>query len=171
MLSHLPFLASDHAPLYLQLTPEFKGNTCRRPFRFEAAWLQHNEFQDMLTASWDRNIDTREALKRLEMKLRKWNKEVFGNVQRKKDTLLLEIKEIQDRLEQDHSDEILVKEGELLKELEVVLEQEEVIWFQKSREKWVVHGDRNTKFFHMSTVIRRRRNRVEMLKAEKLMDI
>lgn len=57
-----------------------------------------------------------------------------------------------------------MKEGELLKEFEIVLEQEELIWFQKSREKWIVHGDRNTKFFHMSTIIRRRRNKVDMLK-------
>lgn len=28
----------------------------------------------------------------------------------------------------------------------------------------MAHGDRNTKFFHMSTIIRRRRNRVDMLK-------
>lgn len=79
----------------------------------------------------------------------------------------MEITEILDKIEQDLSDEILVKEGELLKELEIVLEQEEVLWFQKSWEKWCVHGDRNTKFFHMSTIIRRKRNRVEMLKKDK----
>ena len=163
-VSHLPFLASDHAPLYLQLTPEVKGNVCRRPFRFEAAWLQHSNFQELLSASWDRDIDTREALARLGATLRKWNKEVFGNVQRRKEELVMKIKDIQERIEQNNSDEMLVREEELLKELEIVLEQEEVIWFQKSREKWVAHGDRNTKFFHMSTVIRRRRNRVEMLK-------
>lgn len=39
-----------------------------------------------------------------------------------------------------------------------------MIWFQKSREKWVVHGDRNTTFFHASTIVRRRRTRIEMLK-------
>ena len=55
-----------------------------------------------------------------------------------------------------------MKEGELLKEFEIALAQEEHIWFQKSREKWVLHGDKNTKFFHMSIIIRR--NRVEMLK-------
>ena len=165
-MRHLPFLASDHAPLYLQLTPEVKGDARRRPFRFEAAWLQHNEFQNLLTASWDRDIDTREALRRLEVTLRKWNKEVFRNVQRRKEDLLMEITEIHDKIEQDLSDEILVKEGELLKELEIVLEQEEVLWLQKPREKWCVHGDRNTKFFHMSTIIRRKRNRVEMLKKD-----
>ncbi|XP_013639450.1 PREDICTED: uncharacterized protein LOC106344673 [Brassica oleracea var. oleracea] len=150
------------------LTPEVKGDARRRPFRFEAAWLQHNEFLDLLTASWDRDIDTREALRRLEVTLRKWNKEVFRNVQRRKEDLLMEITEIHDKIEQDLSDEILVKEGELLKELEIILEQEEVLWLQKLREKWCVHGDRNTKFFHMSTIIRRKRNRVEKLKKDEI---
>ena len=103
----------------------------------------------MIGASWNRDIDTREALTRLEVTLRKWNKEVFENVQRRKEELVMEIKEIQEKIEHEHSDELLVKEKELLKEFEIVLEQEEVIWFQKSREKWVVHGDNNTKFFHM----------------------
>lgn len=46
----------------------------------------------------------------------------------------------------------------------MVLEQEELIWFQKSREKNIALGDRNTKYFHTSTIVRRRRNRIEMLK-------
>ena len=43
-----------------------------------------------------------------------------------------------------------------------------MLWFQKSRGKWCVHGDRNTKFFHMSTIIRRKRNRVEKLKKDEI---
>ncbi|KAL8162848.1 hypothetical protein V2J09_014337 [Rumex salicifolius] len=51
-------------------------------------------------------------------------------------------------------------------ELDKVREQEETLWFHKSREKWVALGDRNTSFFHMSTIIRRRRNGIEMLKGD-----
>lgn len=36
-VTHLPFLASDHAPLYIQLAPVGRGDPRRRPFRFEAA--------------------------------------------------------------------------------------------------------------------------------------
>ncbi|CAL9020979.1 unnamed protein product [Prunus brigantina] len=37
----------------------------------------------------------------------------------------------------------------------------------KSRLKWLQEGDRNTKFFHLTTIIRRRRNRIERLKDDK----
>lgn len=58
-----------------------------------------------------------------------------------------EIKALQDVLEHSQTDDMLRKEEELIKEFEVVLEQEEMVWFQKSREKWIALGDRNTSFF------------------------
>ncbi|CAA7029675.1 unnamed protein product [Microthlaspi erraticum] len=126
VVTHLPFLSSDHAPLYIQLSPEIAGDPRRRPFRFEAAWLKHDGFQDLMKASWKGDLNTNVALR--------------------------------------PSDTLLVREEDLIKALDVVLEQEEMIWFQKSREKWIPLGDRNTRFFHTSTVIRRQRNRIEMLK-------
>lgn len=48
---HLPFLSSDHAPLYVQLSPEMQGDPRRCPFCFEAAWLSHSGFKDLLLAS------------------------------------------------------------------------------------------------------------------------
>lgn len=164
VVTHLPVMASDHAPLYLQLSPEAKGNPERRPFRFEAAWLNHPGFKDLLANSWRNELSTPEALEGLRVKLRQWNKEVFGDINKKKETLLQDIKGIQDLLEVTQSDALLNQEESLLKELDVVLEQEEILWFQKSREKWIELGDRNTKYFHTSTIIRRRRNRIEMLK-------
>lgn len=58
VVTHLPFLSSDHAPLYLQLEPETRGNPSRRPFRFEAAWLKHEGFRELLQASWNGNLTT-----------------------------------------------------------------------------------------------------------------
>lgn len=165
-ITHLPFYSSDHAPLYVQLTPEVKGDPRRRPFRFEAVWLQHEGFKELLVSSFNKCLSTTEPLNNLRVKLRKWNKEVFGDVQRKKERLMQELNSIQGRLEVTQSDALLQDEEILIKELDMVLEQEEMIWFQKSREKFIVHGDRNTKFFHTSTVIRRRRNRIKMLKAD-----
>ena len=36
--------------------------------------------------------------------------------------------------------------------------------FQRSREEWIAYGDINTKFYHASTLVRRKRNRIERLK-------
>ena len=51
-------------------------------------------------------------------------------------------------------------ETSLREEYEHILLQEELLWYQKSRERWVRFGDRNTRFFHTQTVIRRKRNKI-----------
>ncbi|XP_010463327.1 PREDICTED: uncharacterized protein LOC104743994 [Camelina sativa] len=163
-VTHLPFLSSDHAPLYIQLCPEVRSDPSRRPFRFETAWLSHPGFKELLQNSWNSDVSTPQALNGLRVHLKRWNKEVFGNVQQRKDKLVAEIQAVQDLLDVHQTDVLLDQEEVLLKEFEVVLEQEELIWFQKSREKWFVLGDRNTSYFQTSTVIRRRRNQVEMLR-------
>lgn len=164
VVTHLPFLSSDHAPLYLQLSPVKSGDPKRCPFRFEAAWLTHAAFKDLLVASWDGRLSTPAALEVLRVKLRKWNRDVFGEVQKRKEKLVSAIKEVQDTLLFVPTNDLIIREAELTREMDVVMEQEEVIWFQKSREKWIPLGDRNTKFFHTSTIIRRRRNSIDMLK-------
>lgn len=55
-------------------------------------------------------------------------------------------------------------EGDLQRELNEVLNQEQELWALKSRMNWMVLGDKNTSFFHVSTIIRRKRNRISCLK-------
>ena len=40
----------------------------------------------------------------------------------------------------------------------------EILWHQKSRELWLKHGDKNSKFFHLSTTIQRRRDNIDAIK-------
>lgn len=109
-------------------------------------------------------MTTPEALVELRTKLKKWNREVFGDIHKRKEDLLSKIKEIQNLLDSSQTDDLLSQEEVLIQDLDRVLEQEEILWLQKSRERWIVEGDRNTSLFHISTVIRRRRNRIESLK-------
>ncbi|GLT66683.1 hypothetical protein SLA2020_390370 [Shorea laevis] len=50
------------------------------------------------------------------------------------------------------------------KALQEELKREELLWKHKSRVTWLTTKDLNTKFFHLSTIIRRRRNAIEFLK-------
>lgn len=61
----------------------------------------------------------------------------------------------------------LIKLGARLRQdLDEILKQEEVLWYQKARVEWINDGDRNTSYFHMSTVLRRWRNKIVSLKNE-----
>jgi len=54
-------------------------------------------------------------------------------------------------------------EASIQQEYNDVLKQEEILWYQKSRENWVKLGDRNTSFFHTQTLVRRKRNKLQGL--------
>ncbi|KAI9112067.1 hypothetical protein K1719_016963 [Acacia pycnantha] len=52
----------------------------------------------------------------------------------------------------------------LLRQIEELMYQEENYWWQRSRIAWLTSGDRNSKFFHLTTVIRRTRNAILSIK-------
>ncbi|KAJ1399226.1 Zinc finger, CCHC-type [Sesbania bispinosa] len=49
-------------------------------------------------------------------------------------------------------------------QIELLRKQENIYWAQRSRIKWLHHGDRNSKFFHASTIQRRDRNKLFRLR-------
>ncbi|CAA7024104.1 unnamed protein product [Microthlaspi erraticum] len=123
-----------------RLAPVAVRDPKRRPFRFEAAWLKHPGFKELLQTSWKGELCTMEALSMLRRTLVRWNREVFGDVMKRKERLLRAIAEVQEELLLGPLDALLVREEDLTKELDVVLEQEEMIWFQKARENGFLWG-------------------------------
>lgn len=63
-----------------------------------------------------------------------------------------------------YSHQLQMLEIDLLREYNQILEQEETFWAQKSRVQWLQQGEKNTRFFHLSTICRRRRNRISILR-------
>nr|KYP31768.1 Transposon TX1 uncharacterized [Cajanus cajan] len=131
---------SDHCPLLLRQEGS-RDISHDRPFRFQATWATHKDFEDAI----------------------QFNHEVFGNITTRKKALQRRLRRVQLQLETRDSESLSRLEKAIQAELDETCLQEEYLWFQKSREKWVRFGDRNTSFFHAQTLARRKRNKIKGL--------
>lgn len=160
---HLPPFKSDHRPLLVQFKAERACNKRRRPFRFLAAWLTHDDFQRFMKCNWHKNMPWNHQMHRFKQDLEKWNKEIFGNIFARKKSLLRQLESINAQMVFNNNPHLVEQQYNIWKEYEEVLGQEEILWFQKSRSKWLAFGDKNSRYFHGITIVRRRRNMVEMI--------
>ena len=54
-------------------------------------------------------------------------------------------------------------QDQLTNEYNEILQLEEELWVMKSRVNWTIFGERNTSFFHMTTLARRSRNIISII--------
>lgn len=92
-----------------------------------------------------------------------FQKDVFGSVLARKREIERRLRGIEWVLAEVDSASLTRLQADLLHEYEMILFQEETSWFQKSRERWIKLGSRNTAFFHAQTVIRRKKNKIHGL--------
>lgn len=93
--------------------------------------------------------------------LKIWNKENFGHIQSSILFLNQKLSQIQS---EDPLETSMSQEEHLKMALTEQLKREEILWKQKSRLQWLTTTDLNTKFFHMTSTMRRRRNNISHLK-------
>nr|KYP48705.1 Transposon TX1 uncharacterized [Cajanus cajan] len=138
----LPRAHSDHHPLILRSSGGHMV-TQKRPFRFEAAWCSHQGYEAVVWNAWKQSSGN--ILESLSL-IRKCLGTRLGGLER--------------YLEKVDSRRHALLYQELFQQYELVLQQEETLWYQKSREKWIKLGNKNTAFFHTQIVVRRKRNRI-----------
>ena len=105
-----------------------------------------------------------QKLKNLKHTLKLWNKHTFGNIFDSQKKLREQLGEIQHQIRlHGLINEIKDQELEINQQLEARKKQEEILWKQKSRVQWLKEGERNTKFFHRTTIHRRHTNKITHL--------
>ncbi|XP_019164608.1 PREDICTED: uncharacterized protein LOC109160818 [Ipomoea nil] len=158
---------SDHNPLMFTEVAGRPPDRDLRPFRFEAAWLDRQDYALIWKNSSSGDINDFESIiTNITEQSKHWNKDFFGNIFRRKRDLETRIRGIQQHPNYVVSRSLQVLEKNLAAELDQTLDQEEALWFQKSRMSWIKDGDRNTRFYHNSALIRRNKNRVRFLKIQ-----
>lgn len=137
-----------------------------RPFCFISCWLTDNRFPHIVKRSWTRDVTWSSAAASFRENVMVWNNQVFGDVFRRKRWLMRKLERINAKMKMSHDTFVDHLHRKLWQDYQRVLLQEEMIRRQKSRCMWVKHGDINTRFFHLSTRIWRKRNKIEVLASE-----
>ncbi|GLU24163.1 hypothetical protein SLE2022_401190 [Rubroshorea leprosula] len=159
-LFHLPRTHSDHCPILLDLNPSCPRSGSR-PFRLENFWIEHPDFQNIIHQVWvDTNTNTAKSVELTMNRAKAWSLATFGNIFKKKEKLLARIEGIQKSHAYNFSSFLWNLERDLLQQYNDILNWEADLWFMKSRTDWIADGDRNTRFFHVTSLKHRSRNRI-----------
>ena len=106
-----------------------------------------------------------QKLRKLKAPLRKWNREVFGNIELKIQDYKKELDKLDmkaQEMELQESD--WCRRNALQSQLWLWIIRKERYWRQMSRCKLIKEGDKNTRYFHTLATIRRRRNTITLIK-------
>ncbi|KAK7836759.1 putative ribonuclease h protein [Quercus suber] len=151
-VTHLSRVFSDHCPVLLELSrpPPTDQN---RPFRFQIMWIHHPEFPNIVKEAWELEANLNVAIKKFTESANHWNRSVFGNLFTRKRRVLARLYGVQKALAIGPSQFLVRLEKELAEEYLIIMQQEEEYWALKSRLNWAIYGNRNTSFFHVSTLV------------------
>lgn len=154
---------SDHNPIILSCNIEDWGPP---PWRFEGMWCLDNSILDLMAEWWNSfevigppGFQLAKKFQLLKAKLRVWNRDVFGNTNRKFEWTLEQLKLLDQLLDEDNiTDAQVTARNQLKLKFEDITDMQELHIKVKSRIQWQLDGDRNTKFYHRIAKSRRRRN-------------
>ena len=163
----LAMIGSDHAPLIFDTHMERERT--KRPFRFFEVWTNEESCRHEVQTAWEEEHRGGpgtllvKKMHKVGIRLSRWSKQKFGKLRE-------EIQELENRLLQVQNlaptQTYLEEEAQIQIEIQEKWRQTESMSRQRSRELWLHHGDRNSKFFHTATIIRRKRNFIWAIKQE-----
>lgn len=163
-VTYLPRTRSDHCPLLLSPSNIHRENSTR-PFRLETTWLECPDIKNPITNILNLALNNHhDATTIFSSRARAQNKNILGNIFNKKDILLATIQSTQNLLSCNPNPLLIERENNLKTDFLDLLNLEDKFWVMKSRTKLITDGDRNTKYYHVTTLIRRNQTKIRVIK-------
>ncbi|CAL1384119.1 unnamed protein product [Linum trigynum] len=162
---HLRCCSSDHNPILLKTNVLVEDVKWGYYFKFEAYWQDHEDYKQVIKDGWEAAGQSSVAgrIRMCDEKLRNWSKQTFGSLRARR----IKAEKALEKIDKMRKNEAILAQRRVLEnELEDILLQEEFIWKQRSKNYWLKHGDKNTKFFHRRASDRRSKNMIKKLKDE-----
>lgn len=159
MVSHCPRMGSDRCPIILNFSPTVKNVKPR--FRFESFWTENSECHDVVNLAWNMRSGVsgisrwNSCLRNCKRDLKKWSTIRFPNNHK----LIHQLMQVLETA-QNQSPPCLEAEKTICDHLSEAWNNEEAYWKQRPHINWLKGGDADSRFFHLSTTQRRRKNRV-----------
>lgn len=159
---------SDHCPIILK---HMALNWGPKPFRVLNCWQQDPRFAKFVQDSWN-NLEVhgtglfvlKEKLKMLKGDLKRWNTDIFGDINSKKKEMVDKINAIELKAEiTPLLDEEIAERKFLTGDFWRISNLQESLISQKSRIRWLREGDENSRFFHSMVKWRHRVNSINGL--------
>nr|XP_027090317.1 uncharacterized protein LOC113711350 [Coffea arabica] len=159
---HVEKEASDHSLLLLDFSPAQKR--VKRRFFFDQRWAKDNSSEVVVKNAWgkdqhgSRMFKVVRRIKECRLALIDWHRTTKGNSRAVIQELKGQLKALREQEEWDKG-----TAANLKLQLSKAYKDEELYWSQKSRSRWLKEGDKNTAYFHLSVMAKRKRNRINML--------
>ena len=162
---HVVESTSDHCAIILTNQQGRRRRKTRR-FHFEAIWVRHEKCREIIQESWKDHAGLQSSselingLKACTEGLKRWSQQELGQVTKK---IQEKRKILQDVVQADRNGSRGDEIDMLCKEINELLDDEEMRWNQRSRVQWLKLGDRNTQYFHHRASQRQKKNEIKGL--------
>ena len=155
---HLADSTSDHCVLVLSDPKAPKlPRSCR--FHFETMWTKREECKEIIKAAWCSGNDLNtpngiaSALSACAADLKVWSSTTFGQMSK---VIQEKRKKLSGLIQLDKDGSLGEEINQARKEVNDLLDSEEIFWGQRAKAHWLREGDKNTKFFHARASDRRK---------------
>lgn len=135
----------------LIMDPLTKRQPRQKRFQFEAMWTKRDDCRAIIEGLWGMGSDlsTSEGmvanLKNCASELSRWDSAVYGQLAKKIQTKNTALNTL---TLQDNMGEKSLETNMLRREINDLLDDEEIYWGQRAKAYWLKEGGKNTEFFH-----------------------